>query len=59
MIKIKIKIKMINKNENENENENVNDNLCSIDIEDIRTVLFFFFSMKDLLNVKITNKSNI
>ena len=43
---------------NKNENENVNDNLCSIDIEDIRTV-FFFFSMKDLLNVKITNKSNI
>ena len=34
---------MINKNENENETENGNDNLCSIDIEDIRTVLFFFF----------------
>ena len=33
-------------NENENENENVNDNLCSIDIEAIRTVfvlLFFFY----------------
>ena len=34
---------MINKNENENENENVNDNLCSIDIEDIRTAFAFYF----------------
>ena len=45
-------------NENENENENVNDNLCSIDIEAIRTVFFlFFFFMKDILNIKSTNKS--
>ena len=40
-IKIKIKIKMINKNENEN--ENVTDNLSSIDIEVIRTVIIIIF----------------
>ena len=45
-------------NENENENENVNDNLCSIDIEGIRTVfVLLFFFMKDILNIKSTNKS--
>ena len=55
---IKIKIKMINKNGNKNENENVNDNLSSIDIEGIRTVFVLYFSfMKDILNIKNTNKS--
>ena len=45
-----------NENNNENnENENINDNLSSIDIEGIRTVCFF--CMKDILNVKNTNKS--
>ena len=54
---------MIMKNDNDNynennENENVNDNLRSIDIEDIRTVfVLYFFCMKDILNVKNTNKS--
>ena len=43
-----------------NKNENVNDNLSSIDIEGIRTVfVLYIFFMKDILNVKITNKSNI
>ena len=50
-----MKIKMINKNGN----ENVNDNLSSKDIEGSRTVFFFlfFFFMKDILNIKNTNKS--
>ena len=57
---IKIIIIIITKNENENKNENVNDNLSSIDIEGIRTVFVsYFLFMKDILNVKITNKSNI
>ena len=48
-----------NENNNENnENENINDNLSSIDIDGIRTVFFCcFFCMKDILNVKNTNKS--
>ena len=54
---------MIMKNDNENdnknnENENVNESLSSIDIEGIRTVfVLYFFFMKDILNVKNTNKS--
>ena len=36
-------------------------NRSSIDIEDIRTgfILYIYFFMKDILNVKNTNKSNI
>ena len=55
---------MIMKNDNDsdnenNENENVNYNLSSIDIEGIRTVfvLYIYFFMKDILNIKNTNKS--
>ena len=54
-------IKNDNENDNENnddENDNVNDNLSSIDIEGIRTVfVLYFFFMKDILNVKNTNKN--
>ena len=53
---------MIMKNDNDsdnenNENENVNYNLSSIDIEGIRTDFVLYFFMKDILNVKNTNKS--
>ena len=54
-----MKMKNDNDNDNENnENENVNDNLSSIDIEGIRTVfVLYIFLMKDILNVKNTDKS--
>ena len=42
-----------NENDNENnENKNVNDNLSSIDIEDIKTVLFFCFFYERYLKCK-------
>ena len=40
-----------------NKNENVNDNLSSTDIEGIRTAFILYFFMKDILNIKNTNKS--